>query len=101
MRSHTPIFSAEQEAKGKGGTVIATDSFSTIMAVEGTRWTKNPKTSQLMEPFEQEKGRVKLMWIPSHLGITGNERAEEAVKNALKKTSMTENCTHYKTLLTG
>jgi ribonuclease HI len=33
--------------------------------------------------FPKQKGRVKLMWIPSHLGITGNERADETAKNAL------------------
>jgi ribonuclease HI len=55
--------------------VIATDSLSTIMAAEGTRRTKNPKTRR----------RVKLMWITSHSGITGNEKADEAVKNALEE----------------
>jgi ribonuclease HI len=48
MRSHTTILSAEQEAtikaiylsKGKGATVIATDSLSTMMAVEGMRWAR-------------------------------------------------------------
>jgi hypothetical protein len=35
------------------------------------------------------------MWIPSHSGITVNERAYEATKNAeLKKTLPTENCTY-------
>jgi ribonuclease HI len=89
MRSQTTIFSAEQEAiikaiyisKCKGATVIATDSLSTMMAVEGTRWTKNP----IRELLGQEKGRVKLMWIPSHSGITGNERVVEFAKNALEE----------------
>jgi hypothetical protein len=79
VRSQTTIFSAEQEAiikaiyisKGKGATVIARDSFSTIMAVEGTRWTKNPKTRRIRELLDQEKRRVKLMWIPIHSEITG------------------------------
>jgi ribonuclease HI len=93
LRSQTTIFSAEQEAiikaicisKGKEATVSATDSLSTMMAVEGTRWTKNPKTRRIRELLDQEKGRVKLMWIPSHSGITGNERADEAAKNALEE----------------
>jgi ribonuclease HI len=56
-----------------------------MMAVEGTRWTKNPKTRRIRELLDQEKGRVKLIWIPSHSGITGNERADEAAKNALEE----------------
>jgi ribonuclease HI len=91
MKSQTTIFSAEQEAiikaiyisKGKRATVIATDSLSTMLAVKGTKWTKNPKTRRIRELLDQEKGRVKLMWIPSHSGH--NERV------------MLENCTHHKT----
>jgi hypothetical protein len=45
MRSQTTIFSAEHEAiikaiyisEGEGATVIAMDSLSTMMVVEGTR----------------------------------------------------------------
>jgi hypothetical protein len=47
------------------------------MAVEGTRWTKNPKTRQTRELFDQEEGRVELMWMPSHSGITRYKRADE------------------------
>jgi hypothetical protein len=74
MKSQTAIIiiiiiSAEKEAfiktiyisKSKGATVIATDSLSTIMAVEGTRWRKNPKTRRIRELLDQEKRRVKLM----------------------------------------
>jgi hypothetical protein len=63
MRSQTTIFSVEQEpiikaiyiSKGKETTVIATDSLSTIMAVEGTRWTKKPKTRRIRELLDKEK----------------------------------------------
>jgi ribonuclease HI len=104
MRSQTTIFSAEQEAiikaiyisKGKGATVIATDSLSTMMAAEGMRWTKNPKTRRIRELLDQEKGRVELLWIPSHSEIMGSERVNEAAK-----ASTTENCTQHKTYLTG
>jgi ribonuclease HI len=93
MRSQTTIFSAKQEAiikaiyisKGKGATVIATDSLSTNMAVEGTRWTKNPKTRRIRQLLDQEKGKVKLMLIPSHSGIMENERPDETAKNALEE----------------
>jgi ribonuclease HI len=62
------------------------DSLNAMMAVEGTRWTKNPKARQIRELLDQEKGRVKLMWIPSHSGIRGDdERADEAAKNALEE----------------
>jgi ribonuclease HI len=93
MRSQTTIFSAEQEAiikliyisKGKGATVIDMDSLNTMMAVEGSKCTKNPKTRRIRELLDQEKGRVKLLWIPSHSGITGNERADEAAKKRVRR----------------
>jgi hypothetical protein len=93
MRSHKTIFNAEQEAiikaiyisKDKRATLIATDSLSTMMIVEDTRWTKNSKTRQIRELLDQKKkGRVKLMWIPSHI-ISGNKKADEAAKNALEE----------------
>jgi ribonuclease HI len=55
-----------------------------MMADESTRWTKNPKTRQIRELLDQEKGKVELMWIPSHSGITGNVRIEGA-KNRSEK----------------
>jgi hypothetical protein len=56
-----------------------------MMAVEGTRWAKTPKTRRIRELLDQEKGRVKLMWILSHSGITRTERVDEAAKNALEE----------------
>jgi hypothetical protein len=32
-----------------------------MMAGEGTRWTKNPKTKQKSELLDQEKGGIELM----------------------------------------
>jgi hypothetical protein len=45
---------------------------------------KKPKTRQTRE-LDQEKGRVKLMWIPSHSGITRNTWAYETAKNVLEE----------------
>jgi hypothetical protein len=43
---------------------------------------KNPKTRRIRELLDQEKGRVKLMWITNNSGITRNERTGE---HALEK----------------
>jgi hypothetical protein len=40
------------------------------------------KTQRRDELHDQEKGRV---WIPSQSGITGNEKVDEAAKNALQE----------------
>ena len=32
--------------------------------------------------------QVKFLWVPAHVGIRGNERADELAKNALKKGSI-------------
>jgi hypothetical protein len=56
-----------------------------MMAVERTRWTKNPKTRRIRELLDQEKRRIKLVWIPSRSGVTGSEKADEAAKNALEE----------------
>jgi ribonuclease HI len=81
-------------SKGTGATVIARDLLSTMIAVEGTPWTKNPKMRRMKKLLHQEKGLVKLMWISSNSGITRNKKADEAVKNMLEKNI---NCTHHKT----
>jgi hypothetical protein len=56
-----------------------------MVAVEGTKWTKNPKTRRIRELLDQEKERVKLLWILSYSRNTGNKRADEAAKNALEE----------------
>jgi ribonuclease HI len=47
--------------------------------------TQRRETRRIRELLDQEKGRIKLMWIPSHSGITANEKADAATKNALEE----------------
>jgi hypothetical protein len=69
MKSQTTILCAEQEAiitaiyiyKGKGAPVIATDFLSTMMAVEGTRWTKNLNTRRTRATQESRGTRGRMM----------------------------------------
>jgi ribonuclease HI len=71
------------------------------MVVDGMRCKKSPKTRRIRELLDQKKRRVKLIWIPSHSRITGNERTDKAAKNALEEDINDQNCTHHNTLLTG
>ena len=66
--------------------VIFSDSKSVLQAIS-SNW-EHPAIKILMEylhsihPTDKE---VVFFWIPSHLGIQGNERADKAAKEALSK----------------
>jgi ribonuclease HI len=94
MSQETTIFSAEQDAvikaiyfakKNNNPTLIATDSLSTLIATEGSRTAQNPKTRRFREQLDQTNGSIKLIWIPSYSGITGNETVDEAAKKSLEQ----------------
>jgi hypothetical protein len=63
--------------------VIITDSLSTIMAAESHTSTKNPKTQTNRKMLDQEGPRITLLCVPSHKGISGNEKADQAAKEAM------------------
>jgi hypothetical protein len=75
MRSQTTIFSAEQEAiiksvcisKGKGATVIATDSLSTMMVVEGM--AENEKADEAEKIALEEDINDRELYPPQDLII--------------------------------
>jgi trehalose/maltose hydrolase-like predicted phosphorylase len=64
-------------------TIIATDSHSSLLAASGNRGTRNQKTGNFRRLLDNSRNHIKLIWVPSHIGIGGDEAADQAVKYAL------------------
>jgi ribonuclease HI len=65
------------------------DSLGTLMAVKGDINSKNPKTLSLRRLLDEEREKVTLLWVPGHMGIPGNEIADEEAKAALQHDFLT------------
>jgi ribonuclease HI len=44
---------------------------------------KEPQYTSYQKMLDHEGPRFTLLWVPSHKGIPGNEKADQAVKEAL------------------
>jgi hypothetical protein len=53
------------------------------MAAENPTPTENPKTQTIRKILDHEGPRITLLWVPSHKGIPGNEKADQAAKTTL------------------
>ena len=65
--------------------VIYTDSLSAIQALQSRKW-ENPLVQQLLIQylkFLNDGRHIVLCWVPSHVGIQGNEYADAFAKGAL------------------
>jgi ribonuclease HI len=92
MRPQSSICSAAQQeiitalqniTQTSKPTAISTDSLSTLLAASGNRWIRNPKTRIIRKLIDNLENRISLIWVPSHAGISGNEAADQAAKDAL------------------
>ncbi len=67
-------------------TVILTDSMSAIQAINSgkskTRPDKIHKIKQLISKTMKQNKEINIEWVPSHVGIPGNERADAAAGTA-------------------
>jgi ribonuclease HI len=97
MRRPASVFTAELAAirmamnhienKALGSYLILTDSMSSIRAMESRKIS--PLTHQFVYKCKQKcwqltrSGRkVSFMWVPAHVGIAGNERADYEARQA-------------------
>ena len=67
--------------------MIITDSLSSLKALKSQK-LNNPIVSNILHMCHYLSGRkdIVLCWVPSHIGIQGNERADVSAKTALDKT---------------
>ena len=67
--------------------VIFSDCMSVLQAIENQE-SKNPLVNRVLQTCQETLSHGKFTtfcWIPSHKGITGNEDADRAAKDALSK----------------
>ena len=97
LPDHSTIFSAEMhaiflaldhvETSESSHFMIFTDSKSVLQSLQGKDW-KNPLTQKVLERHNRLRNQhinIEFCWIPSHIGIDGNEAADTAAKEALGK----------------
>ncbi|XP_024080368.1 uncharacterized protein LOC106671035 [Cimex lectularius] len=82
----TAISSAlsETEHIGCNQYVICTDSLSVVLAIRNI-FTMDPLIQAIQEKIRQmheQRKEVVIAWIPGHVGIEGNENADQAAKGA-------------------
>ncbi|XP_069968730.1 uncharacterized protein [Bactrocera oleae] len=90
LLSPSSVFTAEAYAikeaiqwitSSKGKYVICTDSLATVTAIRNTS-NSSPLISEIRDKLIDSRNKIKIMWIPGHCGIPGNELADKEAKNA-------------------
>ena len=65
--------------------IIFTDSLSSLQALDGNNYD-HPLIQDILKRFNDclsVNKKVVLAWVPSHVGIKGNEKTDELAKQAL------------------
>jgi ribonuclease HI len=44
-----------------------------------------PENEEYQKLLDNSRNHIKLIWVPSHVGIGGNEAADQAAKDALNE----------------
>jgi ribonuclease HI len=83
----TAIFKALEcvEQHSKRCFIIYTDSLSALQSLTSTDHTSHPLVFQILSLLDKLSSlgfSILFCWVPSHVGIKGNERADKAAKSA-------------------
>jgi len=87
---HFSVFTAEAVAiikaikfaiELKGSYIICSDSLSTLQGVQNF-CNNNNLLSEIRHLCIKNNSKIKLLWVPAHIGIIGNELADNAAKLA-------------------
>ena len=64
--------------------IIFSDSLSVLKAMNHTS-SKNPQIQKLLEKYHEllANNEIVLCWVPSHIGIPGNEKVDLQAKHIL------------------
>ncbi|XP_036343777.1 uncharacterized protein LOC118753036 [Rhagoletis pomonella] len=71
-------------SQNRGKFAIATDSLSSLEAIKSPK-TNNIYADTIRNFLIKNKDKIKLVWVPSHVQIKGNELADLTAKEALRR----------------
>jgi len=106
LANNTSVYTAEQmgiyhaasEPTSGNKVAIFTDSLSSILALM-SRDDSNLSTLLFLNLMEELKKEIVLIWIPSHMGIPGNDRADREAKLAAESHIVFDPVYHVKDAL--
>lgn len=74
--------------QNKGNFVICSDSLSVINAIKNIS-NESESIAYIRNILTKSKNKIKVLWVPGHAGIRGNELADTAARNATNLTTLT------------
>ncbi|KAL9874752.1 uncharacterized protein ACN427_013144 isoform 1-T3 [Glossina fuscipes fuscipes] len=80
--SRAILHAANLAQKNKLKTVIVIDSLSVLQTIRNPSTSRWSTINKLRNIITTTDGKIKMFWVPSHIGLLGNEQADRAAKYA-------------------